>query len=91
MKRWKRFSHRLWRDRMLLVMALPALAIMILFNYVPMSGLVLAFKKFDYSKGLYNSPWNGLENFKLLFLSGDTFPVSIVFLIYFQYSRNLHN
>ncbi len=73
MKRWKRFSHRLWRDRMLLVMALPALAIMILFNYVPMSGLVLAFKKFDYSKGLYNSPWNGLENFKLLFLSGDTF------------------
>lgn len=73
MKGWKRFSHRLWRDRMLLVMALPALAMMILFNYVPMSGLVLAFKKFDYSKGLYSSPWNGLENFKLLFLSGDTF------------------
>lgn len=73
MKGWKRFSRRLWRDRMLLVMALPALAMMILFNYVPMSGLVLAFKKFDYSKGLYSSPWNGLENFKLLFLSGDTF------------------
>ena len=58
---------------MLTLMALPALALMILFNYVPMSGLVLAFKKFDYSKGLFWSPWNGLENFRLLFLSGDTF------------------
>ncbi|WP_251205785.1 ABC transporter permease [Acetatifactor aquisgranensis] len=73
MKRLRRFGHRLWKDRILTLMALPALALMILFNYVPMSGLVLAFKKFDYSKGLFWSPWNGLENFRLLFLSGDTF------------------
>lgn len=63
----------LWKDRMLVLMALPAVALMILFNYVPMSGLILAFKKFDYSLGLYGSPWNGLENFRHLFLMGDTY------------------
>lgn len=63
----------LWKDRTLIVMALPAVILMILFNYVPMTGLVLAFKKFDYSLGLYNSPWNGLENFKHLFLAGNTY------------------
>lgn len=63
----------LWRDRALIFMALPAVVLMIMFNYIPMSGLVLAFKKFDYSLGLYGSPWNGLENFKHLFLAGDTF------------------
>lgn len=63
----------LWKDRMLVLMALPAVALMILFNYVPMSGLILAFKKFDYSLGLYGSPWNGLGNFRHLFLMGDTY------------------
>ena len=54
-------------------MALPAVVLLIMFNYIPMTGLVLAFKKFDYKLGLYASPWNGLDNFKQLFLVGDTF------------------
>ena len=46
--------------------ALPISAVLILFffSYVPMAGLVLAFKNFDYKAGLWKSPWYGLENFK---------------------------
>lgn len=54
-------------------MSLPALILFIMFSYIPMFGLVLAFKKFDYSKGIFGSPWCGLNNFRLLFISGQTF------------------
>lgn len=73
MKRWRKRLKRIWKDRTLILMSLPALAMLILFSYVPMSGLVLAFKDFDYSLGLYRSPWCGLENFRLLFLNGGTY------------------
>lgn len=73
MQRIKKWLHRAWKDRVLFLMCLPALAIMIFFSYVPMSGLIIAFKKFDYSLGLYGSPWVGLKNFRMLFLSGSTY------------------
>lgn len=61
-----------YKNRTLLFMALPAVIIMILFNYVPMFGLVLAFKNFNYAKGIWGSDWCGLDNFKYLFLVGET-------------------
>ena len=67
------FLKRLWRDRTLVLMVLPAVIMLILFNYVPMTGLVLAFKHFDYSLGLYKSPWVGLQNFRHLFLVAERF------------------
>ena len=73
MERWRKRFGRVWKDRTLILMSLPAVAMLILFSYVPMSGLVLAFKKFDYSLGLYKSPWCGLQNFRLLFLNGGTY------------------
>ncbi len=73
MKGWKKGLRRIWKDRTLILMSAPALAMLILFSYVPMSGLVLAFKDFDYSLGLYKSPWCGLRNFRLLFLNGGTY------------------
>ena len=36
------------------------------FNYLPMVGLILAFKKYKYSKGIFGSEWIGLDNFKFL-------------------------
>ncbi len=62
----------LWKDRTLILMALPAVIVLILFAYVPMSGLVLAFKNFNFSDGIFGSPWNGFDNFRYLFLSGKT-------------------
>lgn len=73
MNKLKKGMKSIWKDRVLVLLALPAVVLMILFNYVPMTGLILAFKKFDYSLGLYKSPWNGLDNFKHLFLMGDTY------------------
>lgn len=48
-------------------MLLPALAVTILFSYVPMSGLLMAFQDFSIYKGLLGSDWVGLANFKKIF------------------------
>lgn len=64
---------RLWKHRALAVMALPGFLILFFFDYVVMGGLVLAFKDFDYRLGIWNSPWNGLENFRFLIASRTTF------------------
>ena len=51
----------------LYILAIPSLAYLIVNNYMPMAGLVLAFKKYSFGKGVIGSPWNGLDNFKFLF------------------------
>ena len=48
-------------------MLLPAVAFYVIFAYIPMYGITLAFKDFDYSKGILFSPWIGFENFQMLF------------------------
>ena len=53
-----------------MLMALPAILWFIVFAYLPMGGLVLAFKTFNYNDGIFGSPWSGLENFRFLYQSG---------------------
>ena len=48
-------------------MALPGMMYFIIDRYIPMLGITIAFKKVDYSLGVWDSPWVGLENFKMLF------------------------
>lgn len=69
----KEFLKNTWKHRAHVVMALPAFLILFFIMYVPMAGLVMAFKTFDYSKGIWGSPWCGLENFKFLLTSKATF------------------
>lgn len=66
------FFKNIWKHRTLLFMALPTVILLAMFSYVPMGGLVVAFKDFNYADGLFRSPWNGIENFKYLFMVGDT-------------------
>jgi multiple sugar transport system permease protein/putative aldouronate transport system permease protein len=54
-------------------MALPAFLVLFFIMYVPMAGLVMAFKKFNFNDGIWGSPWNGLDNFKFLLASKATF------------------
>ncbi len=54
------------------VMILPGLTFLILIKYIPMAGSVIAFQNFSLRKGIWNSPWVGLENFQKL-LSYDDF------------------
>lgn len=63
----------LWKSRAHIVMSLPGFLIFLIFSYIPMAGLVMAFKNFDFRLGIWNSPWNGLDNFKFLITSKSTF------------------
>lgn len=60
-------------DIPLYLMALPTVLHLILFSYIPMAGLVLAFKKYNARKGIFGSEWNGLKNFEYLFASSDAY------------------
>ncbi|WP_270164459.1 ABC transporter permease [Paenibacillus sp. SYP-B4298] len=72
--------HGFWNDvkkyRTLLLMLAPAVLFFLLFAYVPMAGIVLAFKNYNYSGGIFGSPWNGLDNFKFFFDSGNAWMVT---------------
>ncbi len=69
----KDFLKNTWKHRAHVVMALPVFLILFFIMYVPMAGLVMAFKNFNYADGIWKSPWNGIENFKFLLASKATF------------------
>jgi len=67
---------RLWlranyKSRYLLAMLLPCMAYFLLFKYVPMYGIILAFKEYRIVDGIFNSPWVGFDNFQTLFHGRD--------------------
>ncbi len=66
----------------LLLLALPGLAYLIINNYIPMLGIVIAFKKLNYAKGILASPWVGLSNFKFLFSTPDAWVMTRNTLLY---------
>lgn len=51
------------------LMTLPALAIFFVFAYLPMPGIVMAFKNFNFKLGIFGSSWSGFQNFKFYFNS----------------------
>ena len=72
----KTFLKKLKKYKLLLLMLLPAVIFFTVFSYIPMAGIVIAFKRFDYMGGIFGSPWVGFDNFKFLFIGGDIFKVS---------------
>jgi putative aldouronate transport system permease protein len=54
----------------------------IAFAYIPMTGIVMAFKDFNYNDGVWMSPWNGIENFRFFFVSGKAWLVTQNTLLY---------
>ncbi len=67
MRRKRRFLQFL----PLYIMLIPGTVYLIINNYLPMAGLLIAFKKINYSLGIFKSPWVGLSNFKYLFSNSD--------------------
>lgn len=53
----------------------PAFLFFTIFSYIPMVGIITAFKKFSYQGGIFGSPWCGFDNFKFFFLGGKAFSV----------------
>ena len=64
------------RNRTKWLMLLPAAIAVILMCYIPMTGIVLAFKEFNYHDGIFGSPWAGLSNFTYFFKSGKAWSVT---------------
>lgn len=52
------------RHKYFYLMVLPTVLFFIIFAYVPMYGVILAFKDFNYSLGIIDSPWNNFQNFR---------------------------
>ena len=64
------FAQVIRQHWMLLLMLLPAVVYVVVFNYIPMTGIVLAFKNYNFRGGIYGSPWVGLDNFNFLKIGG---------------------
>jgi len=57
-----------WKNRKVLyLMCLPALLQIVAFRYLPLGGLIVAFKDYSYRLGILGSPWVGFSNFRFLF------------------------
>lgn len=69
-------------DLALLAMLLPGSIYLLVNNYAPMAGLFIAFKKINYQKGIWGSPWVGLSNFKYLFKTKDALIMTRNTLLY---------
>jgi len=59
------------KNRILYLMLLPGLIFLVFNNYLPMFGIVIAFKKLNYALGILKSPFVGFKNFEFLFASED--------------------
>lgn len=78
----RRIGKELNRNWLLFVMLIPAVTIVLIFNYWPMSGIVLAFKDYKTRKGIFGSPWIGMQNFEFLLLSGKLGMLTLNTLLY---------
>ncbi|WP_409372030.1 ABC transporter permease [Paenibacillus alginolyticus] len=56
----------------LLILFIPVLLFYLIFKYVPMFGAIMAFKDYNFTQGILHSPWNGMQNFKILFSNPQT-------------------
>jgi putative aldouronate transport system permease protein len=74
-KRWKRFTP-------LFLLMLPGLVYLIVNNYLPMFGMIIAFKDVNFSKGILGSDWIGFKNFEYLFKTADAYIITRNTILY---------
>ncbi len=61
-------GKKIWKYRHIYIILLPGLLYFLIFKYIPIYGIQLAFKDFGYGDGISGSPWVGLSNFTYLFM-----------------------
>ena len=69
-EKFRKWKSSLRRDRMFLIMCLPTIVYFLIFAYLPMPGIYVAFTNFNYNKGIFGSLFVGLDNLKFITLSG---------------------
>lgn len=64
------------------LMMLPGLIYLFINNYMPLPGLVVAFKQYNAGKGIFGSPWVGFKNFEYLFKTSDAWIITRNTILY---------
>ncbi len=82
MKTKRRLIKRIYKFLSLYAMMIPGLLYLLINNYIPMSGIVIAFKKYNYQKGMWKSPFVGWNNFEFLFSTKDSWIIIRNTLLY---------
>jgi putative aldouronate transport system permease protein len=81
-KRPKQKKGHLAKSGPLLLIAAPGILYLLINNYLPMFGVFLAFKDFNYFKGIFGSDWCGFDNFRFLFKTRDAWIMTRNTLLY---------
>lgn len=76
------FARALRKNKVLLMMLIPAFLYFFIFSYLPMSGAVVAFKSYNFRDGIFGSPWVGFSNFEYFFKSGQAWTVTRNTILY---------
>lgn len=76
------FSKLMKKYGLLYMMMIPAIVYLLINNYIPMAGLVVAFKDVNFSVGIFQSDWIGLKNFEYLFATQDAWVITRNTLLY---------
>lgn len=79
MQKTKKSLRRYWP---LYVMLLPGSLYLLINNYIPMAGIVVAFKQYNVRDGIYKSPGIGLKNFEFLFRTNDAWLITRNTILY---------
>lgn len=72
----KSVLKRVLRYTPLYLMMLPGIIYLVINNYMPMTGIVMAFKRYNFQDGIYRSPNVGFENFEFLFKTKDAWIIT---------------
>ena len=62
-------GNRIWQARYLYLLLLPGLIWFVIWCYIPMDGVLLAFKKYNAKLGVFGSQWVGMTNFRRIFIT----------------------
>lgn len=76
LRKVKAKSRLRWKESLpLILMLIPGILFYVLFRYLPMGGLVIAFKDYNFTDGILHSPWVGMNNFETLFKQDQTLDI----------------
>ncbi|THF75271.1 sugar ABC transporter permease [Cohnella fermenti] len=73
---------KLQRYLPLYILMVPGMLYLLINNYIPMAGLIIAFKKVNFTKGILGSDWVGFKNFEFLFQTKDAFIITRNTILY---------
>ena len=69
--KFNKVKKEISQNGILYIFSLPGLIFLLMFSYIPMAGLVMVFKDYNYKDGIFGSPWVGFKNFEYFFYSAN--------------------